>query len=125
MNKKSLVAIALLAVSAISSAQSVYPGQHQGKMKKETVAPVRVESFDLKDVRLLPSRFRDNMLRDSAWMTSIDVSRLLHSFGHLKCFNFFINCPVASLYVPIPHTSWQEICLSCHIMNGISRDSLV
>lgn len=51
MNKKSLVAIALLAVSAISSAQSVYPGQHQGKMKKETVAPVRVESFDLKDVR--------------------------------------------------------------------------
>ena len=27
MNKKSLVAIALLAVSAISSAQSVYPGQ--------------------------------------------------------------------------------------------------
>ena len=54
MNKKSLVAIALLAVSAISSAQSVYPGQHQGKMKKETVAPVRVESFDLKDVRLLP-----------------------------------------------------------------------
>ena len=50
MNKKSLVAIALLAVSAISSAQSVYPGQHQGKMKKETVAPVRVESFDLKDI---------------------------------------------------------------------------
>ena len=59
MNKKSLVAIALLAVSA---------------------APVRVESFDLKDVRLLPSRFRDNMLRDSVWMTSIDVNRLLHSF---------------------------------------------
>lgn len=48
--------------------------------EKETVAPVRVESFDLKDVCLLPSRFRDNMLRDSAWMTSIDVSRLLHSF---------------------------------------------
>ena len=63
MSKQFLVAIALLAVSAISSAQSVYPGQHQGKMKKETVAPVRVESFDLKDIRLLPSRFRDNMLR--------------------------------------------------------------
>ena len=26
------------------------------------------------------SRFRDNMLRDSAWMTSLDVNRLLHSF---------------------------------------------
>jgi len=49
-------------------------------MKKETVAPIRVQSFDLKDVRLLASRFRDNMLRDSAWMTSLDVNRLLHSF---------------------------------------------
>ena len=34
MNKKNLVAIALLVVSAMTSAQSVYPGQHQGKMKK-------------------------------------------------------------------------------------------
>ncbi len=84
MNKKILVTAILfgsLTVSGIVSAQSVYPGQHQGKLKKkETVAPLQAESFDLKDVRLLPSRFRDNMLRDSAWMTSIDVNRLLHSF---------------------------------------------
>ena len=83
MNKKVLVTAILfgsLTVSGIVSAQSVYPGQHQGKLKKETVAPLQAESFDLKDVRLLPSRFRDNMLRDSAWMTSIDVNRLLHSF---------------------------------------------
>ena len=83
MNKKVLVTVILfgsLTVSGIVSAQSVYPGQHQGKLKKETVAPLQAESFDLKDVRLLPSRFRDNMLRDSAWMTSIDVNRLLHSF---------------------------------------------
>ena len=74
MNKKDLVTAILfgsLTVSGIMSAQSVYPGQHQGKLKKETVAPLQAESFDLKDVRLLPSRFRDNMLRDSAWMTSI------------------------------------------------------
>ena len=32
------------------------------------------------EVRLLPSRFRDNMQRDSAWMCSIPVDRLLHSF---------------------------------------------
>lgn len=83
MNKKVLVTALLsgsLAISAVMSAQSVYPGQHQGKMKKETVASLQAESFDLKDVRLLPSRFRDNMLRDSAWMVSIDVNRLLHSF---------------------------------------------
>ena len=64
MNKKNLVVIGWLVVSTMMSAQSVYPGQHQGKMKKETVAPIRVQSFDLKDVRLLASRFRDNMLRD-------------------------------------------------------------
>lgn len=80
MNKKLLVAIAVLAFSIGGTAQSVYPGQHKGKLKKETVVPVQVQSFDLKDVRLLPSRFRDNMLRDSAWMTSINVNRLLHSF---------------------------------------------
>ena len=50
MNKKNLVVIAWLAVSTMMSAQSVYPGQHQGKMKKETVAPIRVQSFDLKEI---------------------------------------------------------------------------
>lgn len=80
MNKKVLVAFAASVLSAGMSAQSVYPGQHHGKMKIETVALVSVASFDLKDVRLLPSRFRDNMLRDSAWMVSLDVNRLLHSF---------------------------------------------
>ncbi len=45
MSKQFLVAIALLAVSAISSAHLVYPGQHQGKMKKETVAPATAGKF--------------------------------------------------------------------------------
>ena len=64
------------ALSTGLSAQSVYPGQHAGKMKKVTTAPMQVESFDLKDVRLLPSRFRDNMMRDSAWMTSKRILQL-------------------------------------------------
>lgn len=80
MNRKTFLSLSLFIVSASLSAQSVYPGQHQGKLKKETIAPMRVESFNLKDVRLLPSRFRENMSRDSVWMTSLDVNRLLHSF---------------------------------------------
>ena len=56
------------------------PRSASGKNEKRDSAPIRVQSFDLKDVRLLASRFRDNMLRDSAWMTSLDVNRLLHSF---------------------------------------------
>lgn len=40
----------------------------------------QVQPFSLKDVRLLPSRFQDNMKRDSMWMMSIPVNQLLHSF---------------------------------------------
>ena len=36
--------------------------------------------FALKDVKLLPSRFQRNMQRDSAWIASIPVNSLLHSF---------------------------------------------
>ena len=39
-----------------------------------------VQPFALSDVRLLPSRFLGNMQRDSMWIASIPVNRLLHSF---------------------------------------------
>ena len=80
---KSYITLALaLAIGCLTqaSAQSIYPGQHEGKLKVETSAPVRALSFDLKDVKLLPGRVRDNLERDSAWMVSIPVGRLLHSF---------------------------------------------
>ena len=38
------------------------------------------QPFPLNAVRLLPSRFQQNMQRDSAWMMSIPVNSLLHSF---------------------------------------------
>ena len=61
-------------------AQSHYPGQHQDKLKiKETVL-MKAYAFDLQDVRLLDSRFKENMERESAWILSIDVKWLLHSF---------------------------------------------
>ena len=74
MKWKVFIAVMSLVVSGGSSGQSVYPGQHSGKMKKEIIAPMQVKSCDLKDVRLLPSRFRENMMRDSMWMASIAVS---------------------------------------------------
>lgn len=80
MKRKVFIAVMSLVVSGGLSSQSVYPGQHSGKLKKETIAPMQVKSFDLKDVRLLPSRFRENMMRDSMWMASIEVDRMLHSF---------------------------------------------
>ncbi|MCM1452003.1 MAG: glycoside hydrolase family 127 protein [Clostridium sp.] len=78
---KKIAAIAALAlVCANGYGQSVYPGQHKGKLAVEVSAPVKAESFDLKEVRLLPGRVHDNLKRDSAWMASIEVNRLLHSF---------------------------------------------
>ena len=43
-------------------------------------AMAQVQPFALSDVRLLPSRFQRNMQRDSAWIASIPVNSLLHSF---------------------------------------------
>ncbi|MBR2380718.1 MAG: hypothetical protein IKA86_06995, partial [Paraprevotella sp.] len=45
-----------------------------------TLAQSTVRQFALTDVRLLPSRFQRNMQRDSAWIASIPVNSLLHSF---------------------------------------------
>ena len=61
-------------------AQSVYPGQHRGKLKVADTAQSKVRAFDLKDVRLLPGRVHDNLSRDSAWMANISINRLTHSF---------------------------------------------
>lgn len=77
---KKLLAGILLGTCMTISAQSVYPGQNEDKFAVKTSVPVKAKAFDLADVRLLPSRFRDNMERDSAWMVSIDVNRLVHSF---------------------------------------------
>lgn len=40
----------------------------------------KCQPFKMSEVHLLPSRFKENMKRDSAWMMSIPVNRLLHSF---------------------------------------------
>ena len=49
-------------------------------MSMATSAQPMVQQFKLTDVKLLPSRFQQNMQRDSAWIASIPVKSLLHSF---------------------------------------------
>lgn len=41
---------------------------------------VKCQPFKMTQVHLLPSRFQENMKRDSAWMMSIPVNSLLQSF---------------------------------------------
>lgn len=68
-------------VTAITtSAQSHYPGQHQSKLKVEETKNVQLKAFDLEDVKLLDSPFKDNMVRESKWIMDISANSLLHSF---------------------------------------------
>jgi len=67
-------------ISASVSAQSHYPGQHLDKISLKETVPMKAYAFDLQDIKLLDSRFKENMERESAWILSIDVNRLLHSF---------------------------------------------
>src|ERR1051325_3259540 len=64
----------------VANAQSHYPGQHVGKFVVQDKLAPAVYSFDLQDVRLLDSRFKQNMEREETWLLSVDVNRLLHSF---------------------------------------------
>jgi DUF1680 family protein len=73
-------AICFVICIPLSQAQSHYPGQHAGKFAIADKLTPAVYSFDLQDVRLLDSRFKQNMIREQSWLLSIDVNRLLHSF---------------------------------------------
>ncbi|UAY56033.1 glycoside hydrolase family 127 protein [Arachidicoccus terrestris] len=60
--------------------QSLYPGQFSAKRMVRESASFKAYAFDLRDVRLLPSRFTENRDMASAWLMSLSVERLLHSF---------------------------------------------
>ena len=82
MKKRTISLVMLMCAFGwnVGKAQSVYPGQHNGKIKEKITAPLKAYSFDLKQVKLLPGRFRETMMRDSAWIMSIETKQLLHSF---------------------------------------------
>src|SRR5438094_10657610 len=72
--------IFIYSFSMRSFSQSHYPGQHEGKFAISDKLKPAVFAFDLSDVHLLESRFKQNMEREQAWLLSIDNKRLLHSF---------------------------------------------
>lgn len=77
--KRTLILLPLL-LQFHAKAQSLYPGQYEEKRVVADVVCDSISCFDLEEVRLLPGRFTENMSRDSAWIVSLDVNRLLHSF---------------------------------------------
>lgn len=76
MNKKS---IAIVAGLLVASSFSVLPSGGKA-LAVGNGGSMKCQPFRMNQVRLLPSRFQENMKRDSAWMMSIPVSSLLQSF---------------------------------------------
>jgi uncharacterized protein len=79
-NMKRVWLIWFVGLSNILYSQSHYPGQHIGKFEISDKLESKYYSFDLQDVKLLDSRFKQNMEREEAWILSIGVNSLLHSF---------------------------------------------
>jgi uncharacterized protein len=77
---KGFFIVPLILSYSLLFAQSQYPGQHAGKFALKDKLKPAVYSFDLADIRLLDSRFKDNMVREQSWLMSISNTSLLHSF---------------------------------------------
>lgn len=93
MNKKVLLAAGLLAVSGTLAAQSVYPGQHAGKLKKETIAHVPVKSFLLSHA----AQYRNYSGQSPKGSVNVWLScagRRAWDGGHVAFGTLFRSCPV-------------------------------
>lgn len=75
-----LLAFCFILLTIVSNSQSLYPGQQSEKLAINASVPLKAISFNLSDVRLLDSPFKDNMERESTWILSISANSLLHSF---------------------------------------------
>jgi hypothetical protein len=77
---KKLPVILILSCISTSVIFSQYVGQFSSVQTIKPQIQVKAYSFDLSAVKLLDSRFKENMERDGKWLLSIDNKRLLHSW---------------------------------------------
>jgi len=120
--KRLWIALSIVMTSLFSWAQ--YPGQHDALMKVDTKIPIKAYSFNLQDVRLLDSRFKQNMDREAAWLLSLPNERLLHSF--------YVNAGMltekkdSKTKMPKPLGGWEALDMELrghsigHILSGLS-----
>ncbi|MEO6961318.1 MAG: beta-L-arabinofuranosidase domain-containing protein [Puia sp.] len=84
-----------------------YVGQHAEITKVNTRIPVKAYAFDLPEVRLLKSRFKDNLEREQNWLLNLPNARLLHSF--------YINAGISTFdslsktLMPHPLGGWEAL----------------
>jgi len=77
---KKFLFVAALCVIAPTISFSQYAGQFSANQTIKTQISVKAYSFDLSDVKLFDSRFKENMERDGKWLLSINNKRLLHTW---------------------------------------------
>lgn len=63
-----------------ASAQSYVPEWKNNKIKVQPSINIKAYAFNLKDVRLLNSPFKEAMERDAAYMLTLEPDRFLHRF---------------------------------------------
>ncbi|MFI5138469.1 MAG: beta-L-arabinofuranosidase domain-containing protein [Sphingobacteriales bacterium] len=117
MKKKSIRKPLLIACQSIAGmlvctpAFSQYIGQYQAELQVRPKIEAKAQSFDLQDVKLLDSRFKQNMERDARWMLSISNSRLLHTWR--------LNAGISSNAKPLGGWEAPDCELRGHIMGHI------
>ncbi len=120
MNK--LLIVLLMTISLTGQAQ--YAGQEAVAYRIPISIPIKAESFDLRDVRLLESPFIDNMTREGTWLLSLPVDRLLHSFRVNA--GLLTEDKVSKTKMPVPLGGWEELDMELrghsigHIMSGLA-----
>ncbi|MDN5286606.1 MAG: glycoside hydrolase family protein [Mucilaginibacter sp.] len=90
---------------------SQYIGQDANALQIQPQIAVKAQSFNLQDVKLLDSRFKQNMERDAKWMLSISNARLLHTWR--------LNAGIASTAKPLGGWEAPGGELRGHIMGHI------
>ena len=101
-----------------------YAGQHAAVSQAPVKIIVKAASFDLRDVRLLASPFKDNMDREGSWLLSLPVDRLLHSFRVNA--GMLTEKKNSKTKMPQPLGGWEELDMELrghsigHILSGLA-----
>ena len=75
-----LSALALIFVAMACSSQAAVTADDHATDKVKPVVPIQAQAFALKDVKLLDGPFKHAQELDRAYLLSLDVDRLLHTF---------------------------------------------
>ncbi len=105
-------------------AAAQYPGQHANRVTVPVKGAVKAWSFDLQDVKLFDSPFKENMDREGRWLLSLANDRLLLSFR----VNAGMRTPAANskTKMPEPLGGWEALDMELrghsmgHILSGLS-----